>query len=86
MRYLRWTIGTEITGRSPNRRLVDVYTEVDDTGHITREVGTDSAGRVVHRAPSTDDRYGLFDNQVVRLTVDRESDIDPETFERMWRG
>ena len=86
MKYLRWTIGKEITGRTPIPGLVDLFTEVDDTGQVSREVGTDSAGRVIHRAPSTDDRYGLFDNQVIKLAVDRENDIAPETFEWMWRG
>jgi hypothetical protein len=85
MKYIRWTIGKEITGRFPNRRLVDLITEVDDSGRVSREVGIDDGGDVVHRAPSPDDPYGLFDNQVIE-PVDRENDIAPDAFERLWRS
>ena len=84
MTYIRWTIGKEIAGRFSDRRLVDLYTEVDDTGQITRDVGVDGAGSVVYRAPSTNAPYGLFDNQVVEVG-ERENDITPEAFEQLWR-
>ena len=85
MNYLRWTVGKEITGRLSNRRLVDLYTEIDDSGRVSREVGVDGDGSVVYRAPSTYDPYGLFDNQVIEM-VEPHNDITPEAFEQLWQS
>jgi hypothetical protein len=81
--YRRWTVGKEIAGRLSNRRLVD--TEIDESGRVSREVGVDGDGSVVYRAPSTSDRYGLFDNQVIEI-VEPRNEITPEAFEQLWQS
>jgi len=83
--YLRWTTGKDIAGRPFVRGLVELYTEIDDAGLVTREVGVDRAGGVVHRAPSSKNPYGLFDSQTVEM-VERENDITQEAFERLWQS
>ena len=56
-----------------------------DPLRVTREIGVEASGVVVHLAPTPDDPYGLFDNQVVDM-IQRRDDIAPEAFERLWRS
>lgn len=82
MTYLRWMIDKDIAGRLPDG-IVELYTEVDDAGRVSREVGLDDRGNVVHRAPSSRHPYGLFDNQMIQS--DGHGDITHEAFERLWQ-
>ncbi len=62
MCYLVWS-PDEIAGLSEN--WSELLTEVDQRGHVTREIAINQAGLVVYRAPSTAHHRLLFDNQVV---------------------
>lgn len=71
--------------------MSDVYVEVrrqSGEGIATREIGFDAEGRVVHRMPSHQHRfgdYGIFDNAAVRFPVDElASDLSAMEFEDLW--
>lgn len=82
MRYIKWTkaeaYGLEDLGISL------LLTEVDPKGLVTREIGLDQEGRVVHRAPSVENSYGYFDNLPV-LVEDESRSISATEFENLWR-
>lgn len=61
-----------------------VLTEVDHTGRVLREIALDAENRVLHRAPSASDNYGMFD--LVPIDGSVASDLTRETFERLWES
>ena len=82
MRYLRWDekLDSGVFG------MVELWTEVDDTGTVRRELGFDAEGHIAHRCPSRfyrDGTYGLFDMAPIEIagTLDQ---IEPSEFERRW--
>ncbi len=64
-----------------------IWTEVDDSGKVTREIGFGADCEVLYVAPSDSKKFGrgLFDGQSVD-TKDHEADMpSPDEFERLWR-
>jgi hypothetical protein len=82
-RILVWT-ETDISGLRKAWGLDRVLTEVDDYGSITREVGFDGEGNIVHRHPGAPTRanYGVFDRASVAPS--EHADMTAEEFERLW--
>lgn len=67
--------------------MVELWTEVDDTGTVRRELGFDSEGHIAHRCPSSfyrHGRYGLFDMAPVEI-AGTQNELDPTEFEEAWR-
>ena len=54
-RVLEWT-EADIEGLSNSWGLTRVVTEVDDDGSVTRELGFDAKGNLVHRYPGEPSR------------------------------
>lgn len=82
LRYLRWTGQDGPLGEG----LVEEWTEVADDGHVVREIGFDSEGKVAHKSPSHSykhGRYGLFDLAVISVE-DGAGEISRALFERRW--
>jgi hypothetical protein len=82
-RILVWT-ETDIDGLAAGWGLSRILTEVDQQGSVTRELGYDSDGNLVHRHPgmTTRAKHGLFDVATIALTD--QTDMSPEAFERLW--
>ncbi len=69
--------------------IQQVWTEVDESGHVLREIGIGVSGDFVYVAPSEHKGLGrgLFDNQKVRLKTEGEDDSNlRKRFESMWRS
>lgn len=81
--YIKWT-EHEIEGLGNSSSLSLLITEVDGEGRVLREIGLNNAGQVVHKAPSNNDRYGMFDNQIIAPSS-LESNFDEEVFEELWQ-
>jgi len=64
--------------------LARIVAEVGDDGFVTRELGFDVDGRLVHRFPGTgpDGTYGLFD--LTPIAPSKSGDLPQEQFERLW--
>ena len=67
--------------------IFSVLTEIDREGNVAREVGLDSSGQVMYRAPSSEGalRRGLFD--VVRVDIESAKSRDliaQNEFDRLW--
>ena len=82
-RILDWT-EADIEGLSDSWGLTRVLTEVDDDGLVTRELGFDARGVLVHRHPGepTRAKHGIFDLAKINRTA--RSDLGTEEFERLW--
>jgi hypothetical protein len=81
MRYLRWHDQFNVFG------MVELWTEVDDTGTVSRELAFDSEGHIGHRCASSFYRhgtYGLFDMAPVEI-AGTQNELDPHEFEETWR-
>jgi hypothetical protein len=80
---LMWT-GSEISGLEKAWGLACVLTEVDDEGMVTREIGFDAQGKIIHRCPGepTVTEYGVFD--LAKIAPSRDNDMSAEEFERLW--
>ncbi len=80
-RYISW-------GREDIKNLpvewTRVVTEIDPNGRVLREIGLNTKGEVVHRAPSANDNYGLFDQ--VPVDAGPDSDATAEEFEAWWHA
>jgi hypothetical protein len=66
-----------------------VVTEIDEMGHVTREIGFDAEGLIVYRAPlRANNRLerGLFDGALIDLQVESGSACTEDEFEQMWEG
>lgn len=80
-RYISW--GREDIGDLPVE-WTRVVTEIDPNGRVLREIGLNTKGGVVHRAPSANDNYGLFDQ--VPVDAGPDSDATAEEFEAWWHA
>jgi hypothetical protein len=82
-RILEWT-EADIEGLSDSWGLTRVVTEVADDGSVTRELGFDAKGDLVHRYPGepTRAKNGVFDLATIRRP-DR-ADMENDEFERLW--
>jgi len=82
-RILEWT-EANIEGLHDAWGLTRVLTEVDDNGSVTRELGFDGQGNLVHRFPGEPTRaeYGLFD--LAKISSSERADMDAEDFEQLW--
>jgi len=81
MIYIAWT-NDDINGLA-RMGICSLWTEVDGDGIVTRELGFDCDGHVVHKFPSVAKRFGIFDNQVVAMTQ-KNICIKPEQFNEVW--
>lgn len=84
-RFVAWD-GRSIDNLPKN--ISRVFTELDEAGHVTREIGVDASGTVIYRAPRrVENRLerGLFDGALVDLQSDNAT-CTREEFERMWQG
>jgi len=83
-RILVWT-ETDITGLGEGWGLSRIITEVDEQGLVTRELGYDAEGNLIHRCPGeptvTDD-YGVFD--LAKIAPGDRTDLEPDEFDRLW--
>lgn len=83
-RILVWT-EAELTGLGKAWGLSRIITEVDEQGLVTRELGFDAEGNLIHRCPGeptvTDD-YGVFD--LAKIAPSDHTDLEPEEFDRLW--
>jgi hypothetical protein len=82
LRYLRWT---RDDGEA-DPAIAEVWTEVDVSGSVLRELAFDDLGAVVHRMPSArfrEGQYGLFDLALIDLRSHRR-DIPAAQFEQRW--
>ena len=61
-----------------------VVTEIDPNGRVLREIGLNTKGEVVHRAPSPINNHGLFDQ--VPVDAGPDSDATAEEFEGWWQA
>ena len=82
-RILQWT-EADISGLVDGWGLSRVLTEVDDEGSVTRELGFDAEGKIVHRYPGEPTRaeYGVFD--LAKIQAPDRTGIDNAEFERLW--
>ena len=82
-RIFEWT-EADIEGLSDAWGLTRVLTEVDDVESVTRELGFDAKGNLVHRYPGepTRTRHGVFD--LTKIGLSGRADIEAEEFERPW--
>ena len=64
--------------------LSRLLTEVDDQGSVTRELGFDAEGNIVHRFPGEPTRaeYGVFD--LAKIGPSERVAMEAEQFERLW--
>lgn len=78
--YLRWTTDeAEFWGG-----VEVVFTEVDRTGHVHREVGLDRSGTVVHKKPSAEHPYGRDGFFHLIDLPPRAQTISEAEFEKLW--
>lgn len=82
MYYLTWADDDASARRTGVRRY---FLEVTPDGEVSREIGFDDDGRVVHLSPSSVHKYGqygLFDLTKIRASL--RSDLSKEEFEKVW--
>ena len=82
-RILIWT-EAEVRGLAKACGLSCILTEVDARGAVTRELGLDVGGNVVHRHPGKPTRapHGLFD--LTNIAPSDETEIELAEFNRLW--
>jgi hypothetical protein len=83
-RILVWT-ETEITGLGEGWGLSRIITEVDEQGLVTRELGYDADGKLIHRCPgepTVSDVYGVFD--LAKIAPGDRTDLEPDEFDHLW--
>ena len=80
---LIWT-EAELPGLGSAWGIFRVLTEVDEEGSITRELGYDAAGKVVHRHPGEPSRskHGIFD--LVNIAPSNASEMELHQFDQLW--
>ena len=84
---MRYTRLTENDLSNLNRLGVyKLFAEVLADGKVTREVGLDQSGNIVHRFPGKGKfgKYGILDNALLNLG-DKGDDISPTDFENLYR-
>lgn len=64
--------------------LSRILTEVDEHGAVTRELGFDVGGNVVHRHPGqpTRAKHGVF--YVTNIAPSEETEMELAEFDRLW--
>jgi hypothetical protein len=84
-RILIWT-EAEVIGLAETWGLSRILTEVDETGAVTRELGFDGPGNVVHRHPGqpTRTQYGVFD--LANIAPSEQTEMELAEFDRLWEG
>jgi hypothetical protein len=83
MFYLKWT-EKDIKGLNVDG-LSCVYTEVDEKGRVTKEIGVDVKGKIVHKWPGADSKfgiYGLFD--LAPIDTSKETASTGTEFSKSW--
>ena len=83
-RILVWT-EADAAGLGEAWGLSRIITEVDEEGFVTRELGFDAEGNLIHRCPgepTVTDQYGVFD--LAKIAPSDRADLDPEEFDRLW--
>lgn len=82
-RILIWT-EHEITGLRETWGLSRILTEVDSEGKVTREIGLNEVGDVIHRHPGEPSRaaHGVFD--LAKIALSDGLNLDAAEFERLW--
>lgn len=82
-RILIWT-EAEVRGLVKAWGLSRILTEVDERGAVTRELGFDVGGNVVHRHPGqpTRAKQGLFD--FTNIAPSEETEMELMEFDRLW--
>jgi len=83
-RILVWT-EAELTGLGKAWGLSRIITEVDEQGLVTRELGFDADGNLIHRypgEPTVTDDYGVFD--LATIAPSDRSDMEPDEFDCLW--
>lgn len=82
-RILSWT-ETDLTGLAEAWGLSRILTEVDEQGAVTRELGFDADGDVIHRHPGAPTRakHGVFD--LATIAPSDATEMDPAEFDRLW--
>jgi len=76
--FLAWT-ERDIKGLD----FATLYTEINQFGLVTREVGINAIGMVVHKFPSQNSPRGCFDLAIVNFD-NLTSDISMQQFEQLW--
>jgi YD repeat-containing protein len=82
-RIMMWT-EAEVTGLARAWGLSRIVTEVDEQGMVTRELGYDADGNLVHRHPGepTRAKYGVFD--LAKIAPSEAAVMEPVEFDRLW--
>jgi hypothetical protein len=82
-RILQWT-EADINELGEAWGMARILTEVGDDGSVTRELGFDAEGNIVHRFPGEPTRaeYGVFD--LAKISPSGGADMKAEEFERLW--
>ena len=84
MRYFKWE-ETDVRGLNIDG-IACVYTEVDGDGWVVREIGIDFKGKIIHKWPSSDSRfgkYGIFD--LAQIDSSNIETFSEEAFEKAWQ-
>lgn len=81
MFYMRWTI-KEI-GNLHDFGVFEIWTEVDETGLVKKELGFDERKKIVYKIPSDQRSYGFFDNQLIAVSSLR-NDLSENEFKKWW--
>ena len=82
-RIVMWT-EAEVTGLAEQWGLSRILTEVNEQGMVTRELGYDVNGNVIHRYPGepTRAKHGVFD--LAQIAPSDTADMEPVEFDRLW--
>ncbi|GGB64285.1 hypothetical protein [Blastomonas aquatica] len=82
-RILIWT-EAEVIGLVDTWGLSRILTEVDEHGAITRELGFDMSGNIVHRHPGqpTKAKHGVF--EFADIAPSGNTEMQLAEFERLW--
>ena len=82
-RVLVWT-DADVRGLADAWGVSRILTEIDERGLVTRELGFDAAGELIHRhsGKTTLTTHGIFDAAVIG--AGRQSELRPEQLERAW--
>jgi len=82
MKYIVWN-STDLNGLE-SFGLSKVITEVDEAGHVIREIGISSEGTIGYRSNRTaPSRKSMFDWVHVDIG-DQANDLGAEEFESLW--
>lgn len=82
MKYIAFD-GISVLGLERKLGICILYVELSGKGDVTREIGVDAAGSVVHRYPDRGCHHGLID---VKVEADETStnDIAADAFEKLF--